>query len=264
MPPIPLILAAFGTATKAQASYAHLDHQVRSHFPGHEIFWAWSSRMIANKLGSKHNTPAANPNDILMQLHQRGEPWAVVQSLHMLGGYEFDRLVTETSRCPIRTSIGLPLLSSPLDYEEVCRALAPRIHAHPDQAILLIGHGTDHPAWCAYPAMENILRRHFGPRIFVSTIEGAPNRHDVIAQIKAGGGRQVCLIPLLLVAGMHFQRDLTGNHKDTWITHLQQAGIDVNIIDEGLISLPAIEAIFCRHIEDALMTIPENISDKMK
>ena len=45
MRPIPLVIVAFGTSTKALASYEHLDIQIKNRFPDHEIFWAYSSRM---------------------------------------------------------------------------------------------------------------------------------------------------------------------------------------------------------------------------
>lgn len=258
MRPIPIVIAAFGTSTKALASYEHLDGQIRDHFPGHEVMWAYSSRMIQEKIATQQQNPVPGPREVLDTLHQRQYPWAVVQSLHLLGGHEFSRLVEETARSPIRTSIGLPLLHSPEDYLALCASLAPLINAHPYQAILLMGHGTDHPAWCAYPALQYFMRRHFGPRIFVGVIEGCPRSEEVITDITGAGYDKVCIIPLLLVAGMHFHRDLAGNRSDSWMTLLTQADIRVEIIQQGVGILPTIGEMFCRHIKDALAVIPEN------
>jgi len=132
------------------------------------------------------------------------------------------------------------------------------INAHPDQAVLLVGHGTDHPAWCAYPALQYFMHRHFGPRVFVGVIEGYPASAEVIADITASGYKKVRIIPLLLVAGMHFQRDLTGERQDSWTTLLARADISVESIEQGLATLPAISDMFCRHIEDALAIIPDH------
>lgn len=260
MRPIPLVIAAFGTSTKALASYDHLDRRIKERFPGHEIFWAWSSRIITDKITRRQQDTIFTPSEILETLHRQQYPWAVVQSLHLLGGHEFVRLVAETEDSPIRTSIGLPLLSSPLDYHALCAGLTPLINAHPDQAILLVGHGTDHPAWCAYPALQYFMRRHFGARIFVGVLEGCPSSAEVIADIMVAGHTQVCIIPLLLVAGMHFHRDLTGNNKNSWLTMLTQAGFNVEIIQQGIGMLPTISEIFCQHIEDALTIIPESVN----
>ncbi len=216
--------------------------------------------------GSGHaQDSVSSPHEILEELARQNHRWAVVQSLHLLAGHEFIRLVEETKRSPIRTSIGLPLLTSPDDYQALCTSLAPLINGHPDQAILLVGHGTDHPAWSAYPALQYFMRRHFGPRVFVGVIEESlPSGQEVIASLRAAGHKKVCIIPLLLVAGMHFHRDLVGGSKESWLSLLAQADIGVEIIEQGLGMVPAIGDMFCRHIEEALMIIPETNSSKQE
>ena len=251
----PIVIAAFGTATKAVAGYDYLDARIRSRFPDHEVLWAFSARMVKERAAGQQQT-ISSPGEVLEQLSRRHYPWAVVQSLHLLGGHEFCRLIEETDKSPIRTSIGLPLLSSPPDFQSLCTSLAPLINSHPDQAILLVGHGTDHPAWCAYPALQHFMHRYFGPRVFVGVIEGYPPSTEVIADITAAGYTKVRIIPLLLVAGMHFQRDLTGGRQDSWTTLLAQADIRVESIEQGLGTLPAISDMFCQHIKDALAIIP--------
>jgi sirohydrochlorin cobaltochelatase len=258
MRPIPLVIVAFGTSTKALASYEHLDSHIRNRFPGHEIFWAYSSRMVKDKGADQPHNTILHPHEILATLYRQHHSWAVVQSLHLLGGHEFIRLVEETKQSPLRTSIGLPLLTSPEDYLALCASLSPLITTHPDQAILLVGHGTDHPAWCAYPALQYFMRRQFGPRIFVGVIEkGYPSSTEVIADITDSGYKKVCIIPLLLVAGMHFHRDLAGDHSDSWLNLLSAADIGVEIIQQGIGMLPAISEMFCQHIKEALEIIPE-------
>lgn len=258
MRPIPIVIAAFGTSTKARASYSHLDAQFRDRFPGHEIIWAWSSRMIKDMGSGQAQNSVSSPHEVLTALAQQDHAWAVVQSLHLLAGHEFIRLVEETKESPIRTSIGLPLLTSPDDYQALCTSLAPLINGHPDQAILLVGHGTDHPAWSAYPALQYFMRQHFGSRVFVGVVEEClPSSKEVIADLRAAGHKKVCVIPLLLVAGMHFHRDLAGEGKDSWLSLLSQADISVEIIEQGIGMVPAIAEMFCRHIEDALRIIPD-------
>jgi sirohydrochlorin cobaltochelatase len=256
MHPTPIVIAAFGTTTKTLASYDFLDARIKDRFPGHEILWAWSSRLIKEK-GTGQQKTISSPCEILDHLYHRHYLWAVVQSLHLLGGHEFSRLVEETGTSAIRTSIGLPLLSSPEDFLALCVSLEPLINSHPDQAILLVGHGTDHPVWPAYPALHYFMRRHFGPRIFVGVIEGCPASTEIIADITASGHTKVCIVPLLLVAGMHFHRDLTGESADSWMTLLTRANIEVEIIEQGLGTMPAISDLFCQHIEDALAVIPD-------
>lgn len=58
-------------------------------------------------------------------LAEQGHPWVVMQSLHLICGHEFDRLISERENADIRSSIGLPLLTSHMDYKKTATALAP-------------------------------------------------------------------------------------------------------------------------------------------
>jgi sirohydrochlorin cobaltochelatase len=156
----------------------------------------------------------------------------------------------------IRTSIGMPLLTSPQDHLCVSNCLEPLIQAHPDKAILLMGHGTDHPSWTVYPALQQTLREIFGQRIFVGVVEHFPPSHNVIAQIAAAGFSKVLLVPLLLVAGMHYEKDLMGDSPDSWRSRLLDAGIQTEAISDGIGSNACIGKVFCDHIREALDVIP--------
>jgi sirohydrochlorin cobaltochelatase len=254
---IPIVMAAFGTTTKAEATYRIIDAQVREAFPGHEIHWAYSSRMIKSLVqGKKERTVTQHPHEILRVLHAEGHSWAVVQSVHLIGGHEFFRLLQEIGDEEIRTSIGMPLLTSPDDFVQAGRCLEPMIRAHPQKAVLFIGHGTDHPSWTAYPALQQTLRQMFGNRIFVGAVEHYPPSEGLIAGISAAGFKEVLLIPFLLVAGAHYRHDLMGEEGESWRSRLQDAGLVVEIIPDGIGGMPCVGEIFCDHIRQALDVIP--------
>jgi sirohydrochlorin cobaltochelatase len=253
---IPIVMAAFGTTSRAEATYKIINMQVREAFPGHEIHWAYSSRMVKGLIQGKQEKTIKHPHEILRELQARGHRWAVVQSVHLIGGHEFHRLLREIRDEEIRASIGMPLLTSPDDHVRAGRCLEPMIQAHPEKAILLIGHGTDHPSWTAYPALQQTLRRVFGSRIFVGAVEHFPPSEGLIAEISAAGFKEVLLIPFLLVAGVHYRHDLMSEEKDSWRSRLQDSGIAVEIIHDGIGGLACIGEIFCDHIREALDVIP--------
>jgi sirohydrochlorin cobaltochelatase len=253
---IPIVMAAFGTTSRAEATYKIIDAQVREIFSGHEIHWAYSSRMIKSLLQGRQDKAIKHPHEILRKLHAQGYNWAVVQSVHLVGGHEFFRLLREIRDEEIRTSIGMPLLTSPDDHIRVGRCLESIIHDHPEKAILLIGHGTDHPSWTAYPAFQQTCRQMFGNRIFVGAVEQFPPSEGLIAEVAAAGFKEALLIPFLLVAGMHYQHDLMSEECDSWSTRLKEAGITVKVFPNGIGSLSCISDIFCGHIQEALDVIP--------
>jgi sirohydrochlorin cobaltochelatase len=253
---IPIVMAAFGTTSRAEATYKIIDSHIRKAFPGHEVHWAYSSRMIKGLIQRKEEKSINHPHEILRELHTRGHRWAVVQSVHLVGGHEFVRLLEEIRNEEIRTSVGMPLLTTPADHICTGRCLEPIIRDHPEKAILLLGHGTDHPAWTTYPALQQTLRRMFGNRVFVGAVEQFPPSEVLIEEIAAAGFKEILVIPFLLVAGMHYRQDLMSEENDSWGSRLRDMGIAVEIIPDGIGNLAGISEIFCDHIREALDVIP--------
>ncbi len=248
----PIILAAFGTTSQALATYHKIGEQIEERFPGHQISWAFSSKVINRRLGKDGRGRYNSPLEAVQIIKEQGYDRAVMQSLHLLPGHEFHQLVTECRQAAIPCHLGSPLLTSPQDYRAMTDCLTPLILARPDRAILLIGHGTNHPIWVAYHALENFFRRSFGSRIFVGVVEKSPDSAKIPAEIAAAGFSQVCMIPLLLVAGMHYARDVMGEGENSWLNRLQRQGLRVESIAEGLGLQSGFAGIIIAHIEQAL------------
>lgn len=250
---IPIILTAFGTTARAFSTYECMDRVFRKKFPNHSFYWAYSSRMVKHAMKKKQ--VLKDPFETAQSLADQGHQWVVIQSLHLVCGHEFDRLVTERDQVNIRSAMGLPLLTSHKDYTAVAKALSPIFPQDMDQAIILVGHGTDHPGWTAYPALESILRQHYGQRLFLGVVEKYPGMDHTLERIKSAGFKKVCLVPLMLVAGVHFTEDLTCE-ENSWQKTFERHGIEVAVVDHGIGYMEGITNIFCDHITDALDVIP--------
>ena len=213
----PIIMAAFGTTSRALDTYSYIDKIIKERFLGHEIIWSYSSRMVKDKLKKEKNIDLKNPRYVFSELHKKGCLWAVAQSMHLIGGHEFYRLVHDAEVSDIRTSVGLPLLSSPEDYHEVVEAMMEDmmedvmedVSTDGTEAVILVGHGTDHICWSSYLALSYILREKFGNNIFVGAVEGYPEKENIIKKVKSAGYKKVYLIPFMLVSGVHFEEDLS-------------------------------------------------------
>jgi sirohydrochlorin cobaltochelatase len=253
----PIIIAAFGTSGKARAAYAKVDAHMKAIFPGHDIHWAYTSRIIRNHL-KKRGIDVPSPADIITALAEEGHSWAVVQPLNMICGHEFYRLVNEVQNDHCRVSIGHALLCSQSDHRAVARAMAPIFSKDDCEAVVLVGHGTDHCIWSTYSAFYHRLRKVYGQRSYGAMIEEAdPSRDSIIEKIKADGFRRVRLVPFMLVAGTHFEEDLAGL-EDSWKTACEAQGLNVSLETEGLASRHPIVEIFGRHIKSALSVIPDS------
>ncbi len=252
----PIIVAAFGTTSQARAVYDRVDARLRQHFADHEIHWAFTSRIVRRHLKT-HRIATRSPAEVLAGLAAQGHRWAVVQSLTMICGHEFYRLVSEVQHPTCRVSVGHSLLCSPHDHHAAALALAPVLTRDESEAVVLVGHGTDHCAWTTYPAFYQRLGQMYGQRVFGGMIEeGWPDRDNIIGKIVDAGFHRVRLVPFMLVAGVHFQEDLAGP-EDSWKTALEAQGIQVVLESESLgPRLPIID-IFAEHIRSALEVIPE-------
>lgn len=251
----PIVLTAFGTTANALKTYDFMEKNIKGAFPDHEILWSFSSRMVRDRLRHKNGFKARHPHEVLQALCEKGYSWAVAQSLHLLGGHEFYRMIAEVQSRPIRTSIGLPLLSSYADYLQLSRVLISDNGISKEEALVLVGHGTDHPCWSTYLALENVLQEAYGSGVYVGVVEGHPGKAQVLKSLVDAGVRKVRLIPLMLVAGVHFYEDLRDG-KDSWRGALEQAGLEVTVDPRGIGCRKGVVRIFIDHIRQALDVIP--------
>ena len=252
---IPIVLTAFGTTAKAFSTYEKMKAVFKEELPEQNIIWSFSSRMVKHALKKNKNLDIQDPGEVLASLHKQNHPWAVLQSLHIIGGHELHRLAAERNLVDMRFSLGLPLLSSPQDYMAVAKALAQVIPDNKNEAIVVVGHGTDHPTWASYFALEVFLRNAYGPRVFAGVVEGFPEMDETIDRIMKEGFKKVRIIPLLLVAGVHFFEDIT-EEEGSWKKTLEHHGIEVSVVPHGLGNIDGITRVFCSHIKDALDVIP--------
>lgn len=251
----PIIMSAFGTTSKAIAAYSLLDSCIRNHFPQSEIIWAYSSKVINRELQNRKQSTILSPEEVLRQLAERGILKAIVQSLHLFPGTEFHSLIKVVRESQLNCTVGRPLLTDPADYDQVGEILRPIITERPEKAILVLGHGTDHPTWTAYYCLEKILRKKFGGRVYVGVVEKYPDTSHLVDEIADHGFREVCIIPLFLVAGMHYKRDIISAGNTSWKSRLERRKLEVESIDYGLGNYSGLENIIIRHIKEAGNTL---------
>lgn len=257
----PIVLAAFGTSTRAMKVYRVIDAAVQAAFPEHYVTWAYTSRIVRSHMRKRGHADMKSPPQTLEELGRQGYEWAVVQSLHLICGHEFFRLVDEVKDSPVRISQGLPLLTAPGDYRDLAAAILINHPTANGTASVLVGHGTDHPAWTAYPALAKVIREAGGVNIYMTTIEGESSMEETVADVVRSGARHVHLIPMMLVAGVHLQEDIAGDDASLKQAFLK-AGLSVTVETKGLGQHPVVIEIFIRHIRDALDIIPARIFPK--
>ncbi|MBG0775429.1 MAG: sirohydrochlorin cobaltochelatase [Desulfovibrionaceae bacterium] len=254
-----ILLVAFGSSMdEAQASFDNIDRKVRAAFPDTDVRWAYTSRIIRKKLAARGRV-IPSPAEALATLLDEGYTRVAVQSLHTIPGQEYgdlERTIEAFRRMPegfARLTLGRPLLSSTEDLERVADlliTLAPK-QRKAEQALVFMGHGTEHPANVYYEAMAARLA-HLDGRAFLGTVEGYPTLEDVARQLDAAKIKQAYLLPFMSVAGDHARNDMAGDEDDSWKSVLTKRGVACTPVLKGTAEYDAVVDVWLDHLSVAV------------
>lgn len=253
-----ILIVAFGTSVeKARVSYANIEKEVRTAFPGHELRWAWSAHSLLQS--GPDGKAALSPQEALARLATEGVKDVGLLSLHVIPGAEYSNIVRYAGAFE-----GLPKglerirLSRPLLYDTDSMAAAagallaslPK-ERKPGEAVLFVGHGTHHPAGVYYPALQYYLSS-LDSKAFVGTVEGDLNIETVAGNLKAASVKKVWLAPLMTVAGDHAVNELFGDEADSWKEQLKARGFVVESIVRGLGEYPACAQLWVKGLREVM------------
>lgn len=259
-----VVLIHFGTThdDTREKTIDHFRKRVESIFSDCDIFEAFTSRIIIKRL-KERGIIKQNPLELLQELKEKQYTHIYVQTSHLLHGIEYENLKEELTSYQSdfeEIKIGEPLLSSVEDYKKVVSILGARQEIQENQAVVYIGHGTEHAANASYPMMRYVFVQEGHPEYFVGTVEGYPEVLEVIEDIKREYGKElpnIILKPFMFVAGEHAKNDIAID----WKENLEEAGFTVaEVVLEGLGEIPEIQEIFIEHLLESFEE-KESIAD---
>ena len=247
-----ILVVSFGTSyheTRKKTIEA-CENKIKESFKDYDFYRAFTSGMIINKLKKRDNMFIDNPSEALEKLYNAGYQEVVVQSLHIICGDEYNKLkdmVAQYEDKFDKISIGRPLLTYIDDYRETVEAVKKDLDKMDiDEAVVFMGHGTEHESHSSYPAIEYMFR-DYGINAFVGTVEGYPELEQVIKKLKNRNIKTVDLLPFMLVAGDHAINDMASDEEDSWKTILEKEGFNVKVHVKGLGENPYIQEKFKNH-----------------
>ena len=230
---------------------------VKDAYPDYEVRRAFTAQTVIDILRERDGLDIDNVTQAMERLIADGVKKVVVQPTHIMNGYEYDDVIREVGAYTDQfemLAIGQPLLTHESDYEQVIAALlAQHEDAGSDEvALVYMGHGTEHYANATYSQLESMMHSEGYENAFVGTVEGFPRVEQVLAKVQAYGAKKVVLAPLMVVAGDHANNDMAGDEEDSWKTVFTEAGFEVECVLEGLGQNEAIQAIYVKHVQQAL------------
>jgi len=226
-----ILLVAFGTSVpEAQKAFTNVEHRVSLAFPGVALRWAFTSHTIRHKLAAR-GKPVDSVACALAGMLDDGFTHVAVQSLHTVAGEEFHDLRNTVPAFEImhpgfeRILVGLPLLGTQADLERTVEAILTILPGDrkKSEPVVLMGHGTPHPANAFYSALNWQLQQK-DENVVTGTVEGYPELSDVAAWLDKRKAETVWLMPFMSVAGDHALNDMAGPQQDSWKSVLEAKG----------------------------------------
>ncbi len=233
-----ILVVSFGTTytETREKNITAICRAVQQAYPNCPVYEAWTSSMIMRAL-EKRGTHVDNVTEALDKIHKDGITDLYVLPTHLLYGEEFDKMhhmIDEKRRDFNAITVAKPLLEDEKALRAVLAAVAEGLPTEPDEALVLMGHGTPHFCNTVYAALDYHAKDMGYDHLFVGTVESYPDVDVVLEQVGKAGFKKVALTPLMLVAGDHATNDMAGDEEDSWNTIFKQNGFKTRPIIRGL------------------------------
>lgn len=250
-----IVVVSFGVGNP-QAKISCIDAlmgDVKSAF-GEEyaVHEAWTCNFLRKKM-AKAGVIYSSLEEKLTELAEAGCDTVVIMPSHLTPGEEFQHKILPAAEAFAakfqQIQVMQPIFtgSTPADFAflgQTGTALG-MDELRPDEAMVLMGHGSPHQHNAAYELLQQYADTH-GWRVHIGVVEQEdfPNQQDVLRRLQEQGVKKVFLRPLLLAGGTHATEDLAGDQPDSWKNTLQAAGYQVRCSVQGLGELPAFRGIY--------------------
>lgn len=256
-----IIIAAFGTSSRAIAPLELFQTAVEKQFPEYEVFWAYTSEIICRKL----TLPTVK--EMLARVEAAGFRKVVVQPLHIFPGTEYQQLAETCEYFPGLRVVLSETLFHRWDFVKASLEVIEKDFLSADQGLNILAlHGTPltaDPVNIVYLGLEKLLTDRY-PNVRAASIEGIPDHEAVLTKIErdrlADKYKAARIIPVMYFAGMHAEKDLMAA-KSSWRTRLEKMGftVDCPMIEQegknfykGLAYYPELVSFFMDRLQRSL------------
>ncbi len=258
-----ILVLSFGTTYKDSRAKT-IDKTVaaiQAAHPNQKVVTAFTSHIIVDRIKAKEGLTIPTPEQAMAQLKQEGYTRVAITSLDVIPGmeYAYDTAIFDLYKNDFKKmTMGTPILywmgqeDQRDDLAEFVQALStqfPKIGKH--DAVLVMAHGTPHPANAYYAVLQDRLDAANVGNVFVYSVEGWPHLDTVIPQLKAKGIKNVTLMPMMMVAGDHANNDMAGADADSHKSILEKEGFKVTPYIHGLGENEAVRNMFVERANEA-------------
>ena len=257
-----ILVLSFGT-TYAENRAATIDKtvaEIQAAHPDTKVVLAFTSHIIIDRIQKNEGLRIPTPEQALEQLKAEGYTRVAVTTLNVIPGIEYDynaALFDMYKGQFKKMTLGTPVLywmgqeNQRDDVAEFVQAMGtqfPRLGE--TDAVLVMAHGTPHPANAYYSVLQSRFDAAGLGNVFVYSVEGWPHLDTVIPMLKAKGIEHVTIMPMMMVAGDHANNDMAGAEADSHKSILEQAGFTVSPYIHGLGENAAVRQMFVQRADE--------------
>lgn len=258
-----ILVMSFGTTFKdtREKTIDATVNAIKAAHPGVKVVTAFTSHIIINRIKANEGISYPTPEEAIAQLKAGGYTRIAMTSLDIIPGMEYaykDAVFQLHKNDFKKATFGTPLMywqgqeGQADDITATMKAVSTQFpKLGKKDAVLVMAHGTPHPANAYYAVMQDRLNEMGLNNVLIFSVEGWPHLETVIPQLKAKGIKNVTLMPLMMVAGDHANNDMAGDEPDSFKSILENEGFKVNAYIHGLGENEAVRQLFVDKAEQA-------------
>lgn len=272
-----VLAVSFGTTDSVSLKYeiGAVERAVAAAMSGFAFRRAFSSQYIIDRLRQRDGIQIDNIKEALERAAKDGIAVLAVQPTYFTYGYEYEKLADTLHGYKDafdQIYLGKPLLHSDADLTAAAEAAALETAVYDDgkTAVCFMGHGTNKAgiisgvqrsdAECSaqinyndvYIKMQEKLTDAGYQNHYIAVMQASPSFEELTARLyERNTYQRAVLMPLMLSAGMHAEREMAGAGKDSWKYRLEQQGFEVACVMEGFGRIPSIQNLYAAHAKAA-------------
>lgn len=234
-----IVVASFGCSIKdSREKYIEtIENAVKNTYRGIDCFRVFTSEIIRKKLKREENMDIDNMMTCLQRLKEEKYTHVHICVTHVIPGFEYEKIlsaVDEYKDSFAEIKVARTLLDNHMGENEV-NVIKSYINTelNDDEAVILVGHGTEHSSHKYYEKLEKLLRADV-KSLYIVTVEGNPYIDDIMDELKEKGYKRIYLYPLLIVSGDHALNDIGSDDEESIRSKISANEIDVKMFFTGL------------------------------
>lgn len=251
-----ILVVSFGTSYEdtRKKTLDAIEDRIRNEYPQYRVYRAWTSAMVRKKILKRDAVVIPDVAEAMQQMILDGITDVIVQPTHVLNGIENDRMEAQLQAYRGQFAhivAGSPLLTTQRDHKCAIECVAAELAPADGEALVLMGHGTEHFANSVYAALDQQFKDYGYENIFLGTVEAYPDFETLLKRVEKIHPNRVLLAPFMIVAGDHALNDLAGGNRDSWKCRMEEAGYETECILTGLGEYKGIRRMFLDHVADS-------------